>query len=1080
MAAAQILFTAVDTQGNDCLFGTDSATGETRKLATFAGSNITIVGTQKGQALLTVQAATGTTSLWCWNGQTASQLLSQGDPGRFLSLTSDRTLFTVKDDSGSFRLWITDGTVAGTQLVRTDLTPQLLVPLPSGKALCIAGDSSNVSSLWITDGTESGTTRLQESGASPTRFSNFTRLDNGRILFMANDPEHGTALWVTDGTSVGTHLVSDVTSGLGNWPFYSLINPIGNGKAMLRLGNTLWCTDGTSTGTVAVTRDLADRDIILNPTALGDGRAMFVIQGAGTPIQGGYQIPAQTWITDGTQAGTRLLNTTSLQSYLTAQAPAASNFTLLGNGRIIFSNTDSQGTEPWTSDGTVAGTARLADLSRGPRPVMDPRGGFIALLDMSSSPASFLALKNGSAIFSAGSWGDPKTPSGAHLWLTDGRTVTLLNGSTPGQSPASLLAPTVLPDGRIAFVSSSLNAENSTVRQLWVTDGTAAGTRLLADLGSTALGIDLSDFDSSIQALALLNSNISASPTEGNDLLTGTPAADRLDGLGGDDRLRGLAGNDTLIGGRGADTLEGGAGNDTYEVDSTADVVSELANEGTDLVKSAVSWTLGAHVEQLLLTGGAIAATGNTLDNTLTGNAAANVLDGGLGADTMAGGAGDDTYVVDNAKDTVTEAINAGTDTVQSSISWTLGKNLENLTLTGAAAINATGNELANVLTGNAGANVLDGKAGADTMIGGLGDDTYVVDNAKDVITETVDGGIDTVRTTLAWTLSDNLEHLTLLDKATNATGNSAANRLTGNAAANILDGKAGADTMIGGAGNDTYYIDNVGDVVTELSGGGTDAVVTTLASWTLSAEVEALTLAGTAACSATGNALANTLTGNAAANVLDGGLGADTMAGGLGDDTYVVDNIKDTVNEAVNAGIDTVQSSLSWTLGKNLENLTLTGVAAINATGNELANVLQGNAAANTLNGGAGNDTYLIGRGSGADLIQDSDTKAGNVDTVRFLYGIATDQLWFRKVGSNLEVSIIGTADKATIDSWYTNAKFRVEQFQTSGGKTLAIGKVDALVSAMAGLTPPAMGQTTLSTDYQTRLSDALAKSWS
>ena len=124
------------------------------------------------------------------------------------------------------------------------------------------------------------------------------------------------------------------------------------------------------------------------------------------------------------------------------------------------------------------------------------------------------------------------------------------------------------------------------------------------------------------------------------------------------------------------------------------------------------------------------------------------------------------------------------------------------------------------------------------------------------------------------------------------------------------------------------------------------------------------------------------------------------------------------------------------------------------NATGNELANVLQGNAAANTLNGGVGNDTYLIGRGGGADLIQDNDTKAGNVDTVRFLADIAADQLWFRKVGNHLEVSVIGTADKATIDSWYTNAKFRVEQFQTSAGQTLAMGGVENLVSAMAGLT--------------------------
>ncbi|PNB06812.1 furin, partial [Pseudomonas sp. FW305-67] len=138
--------------------------------------------------------------------------------------------------------------------------------------------------------------------------------------------------------------------------------------------------------------------------------------------------------------------------------------------------------------------------------------------------------------------------------------------------------------------------------------------------------------------------------------------------------------------------------------------VTELADEGRDLIRTTVSYTLSANVEDGVLLGTtALNLTGNELDNSLTGNAAANLLDGKAGADTLDGGAGNDTYVVDNLGDTVIERGTslAEIDTVLSSISYTLGSNLENLTLTGNDNLTGTGNALNNVLIGNSGNNVL-------------------------------------------------------------------------------------------------------------------------------------------------------------------------------------------------------------------------------------------------------------------------------------------------------------------------------------------------------------------------------------
>jgi serralysin len=208
----------------------------------------------------------------------------------------------------------------------------------------------------------------------------------------------------------------------------------------------------------------------------------------------------------------------------------------------------------------------------------------------------------------------------------------------------------------------------------------------------------------------------------GADTILGNDVANVLTGNAGNDTLVGNGGNDTLIGGVGADAMAGGIGNDGYDVDQSGDSVVELTGEGVDGVTSSISYTLGANVENLTLTGSALTGTGNELDNAIVGNGLDNILDGGTGADSMTGGAGNDYYFVDNGGDLVAELIGEGSDTVSSSISYTLTDNVENLILTGSAT-DGTGNGLDNVLTGNALSNHLFGGAGNDRLIGGDGVD---------------------------------------------------------------------------------------------------------------------------------------------------------------------------------------------------------------------------------------------------------------------------------------------------------------------------------------------------------------------
>ena len=456
-----------------------------------------------------------------------------------------------------------------------------------------------------------------------------------------------------------------------------------------------------------------------------------------------------------------------------------------------------------------------------------------------------------------------------------------------------------------------------------------------------------------VENLALTGSvAINASGNALGNQLTGNEIGNELFGFGGDDTLDGAAG---------ADTLNGGAGDDVYYADN-ADVVVESAAGGNDGVYAAVSFVLGAEVEQLFLLGSAgLSGTGNAGANLLVGNdgnnnldggAGNDTLDGGAGSDTLVGGAGNDVYNFSVDSDTVQESAGGGSDTIVSVVTVAvLPANVESVILTG-LDVNAAGNGLNNTLIGSSGNNVLDGGAGIDWLEGGAGDDSYVVTSVRsfasikprDALIEGADGGSDTLLSAISVpSLAGfpGMENIQLTGSSNlSAVGDGDANRIAGNAGRNVLMGLGGNDTLVGGSldtlvggmGDDTYELTGP-SILSELAGEGVDTVITNAASYVLPTTLENLTLTAPGFAIGTGNSGANrisvtsgagylsgeaggdsligaggadTLEGGAGSDLLDGGGGADCLSGGTGNDVFVWDAADALVDGGV--GSDTLR----------------------------------------------------------------------------------------------------------------------------------------------------------------------------
>ncbi len=452
----------------------------------------------------------------------------------------------------------------------------------------------------------------------------------------------------------------------------------------------------------------------------------------------------------------------------------------------------------------------------------------------------------------------------------------------------------------------------------------------------------------------LLAYGFDLSGTEGDDHIEGTEVVDRIKGAGGSDVLRGGMGDDQLDGGAGNDRLMGGQGNDTYlfAPGSGRDTIVEVQGS-----QDVIRMTAGVAPSDVVVT-----RQNNDLVLSLNGGADQLTVSLYFLASSL------QIEQIQFDDETVWDAA-----AIQDRLRPTITGTVDDDTLVGTAEDDRLlGLNGEDQLAGLAGNDELDGGSGADHLIGGSGDDQYMVDDPGDSITELTNEGIDTVRSSVTYTLGSHLEHLTLTGAlAINGIGNELDNVLTGNSGANVLNG---------GPGNDTYIVDSV-DTVVEAADEGVDTVHTGSNS-TLGPNVENLSLTGSASLRGNGNNLDNVLQADGSISVL---------AGGDGDDTYVIgaNGDEDILVEAANGGIDAVIAARDYRLPANIENLTLldprvpdfgsfslipyrSSEQFVTGYGNHLANILVGGRANNVLDGGGGADTMFGDAGDDVYIVDD------------------------------------------------------------------------------------------------------------
>ena len=411
-------------------------------------------------------------------------------------------------------------------------------------------------------------------------------------------------------------------------------------------------------------------------------------------------------------------------------------------------------------------------------------------------------------------------------------TTTAINATAGSDYTTTSGTLTIAPNSTLAAISIPILNDNinESLEAFTVSLSNPINAKLGTNVNANIGEVTISDIwysgltrtlPNGVENLTLIGINaINGTGNSGNNILTGNSA------------------NNTLNGSTGVDTLIGGLGNDIYQVDSTTDVITENASEGTDTIQSSVTFSLAAfpNIENLTLTGSSvITATGNTANNSLNGNTANNTLDGGDGNDTLNGGAGNDSLIGGHGNDyaysyssTASVIVNLATGTASDGLGGTdTLSQIEHIQGSNTAGDNLTGDINNNIFYGYGGNDTLNGGDGNDTLIGGTGNDLLTGGNGTDTAYYYTVTGAVTVN--LATGIASDGEGGTdTLSQIENVQGsNTASDNLTGNTGVNVLYGYGGADILTGGGGNDLLYVgsDTVTDTVNYASGDGADTV---------------------------------------------------------------------------------------------------------------------------------------------------------------------------------------------------------------------------------------------------------------